>query len=143
MESFNYKKGVIICTEHAILCKDACINSDRLKPLIEKGELYFPKSVDHYCFQFSVLVKTETIVVSCSIPSHRCGNRIEYNEISDTKRPSFVEFLIIISPSKLDDKLKYDGDIRSFNLTNTYPENGFKGVIDEILRIHDVMVKNL
>ena len=138
--------NMALCKKHAERCKKAIIHSVRLKPLLDDGSLKIIQSEPYYNFRFSLHVNEKEMIVSCSVSPDRMGNRFEYGEISSTKPPSCVEFLIMACPENEDElyeELDYGGDVHSFSWSKSQPDDGFVEVIDEIVRIHEAMVSKL
>jgi hypothetical protein len=117
-------------------------NSPRLKELIENGKIILPHSISFYCFDIKIPTKFGNFIVSFSCAPDRSGNQ-------GITPPSTLEFLMKNFEDdipddvsqKIYDDLGYYDDIGSFGWDGRQeaPEGGFSEVIDEILRIIDVL----
>jgi hypothetical protein len=82
--------------------------------------------------------------ISFAISPDRMGNRSQYGEVGPRRPPSTTEIYLTHSIrdfSDLDNKLGYDGDIRSFSWNSTpgASEGGFTSVINELVRLRAVL----
>ena len=135
----DMKRGMMLCTSHAKRALNAFNNSTKLKPFIDNGSMILPKTADFYNFVINMPVGSRVLKVSFSIAPDRGGNRYEMGEISESKPPSTMEILLRDVFDEYFEDLGYDGDIRSFSWNVSLSDDGFEEIIDEFLRILNII----
>jgi hypothetical protein len=132
-------EGIEICTTHARRALRAFILSPKLKPFIDNGSIILPNQTSGFCIVINMPVGSRVLEVSVSIAPDRMGNRCEMGEISRHKPPSTMEILLQSVLKEFKTDLGYDNDIRSFEWDQSYSDDGFEKIIDEFIRIRNII----
>jgi hypothetical protein len=127
------------CTRHASRALKAFKASSRLQPFIFDKTMILPESTNAHCFQIKMPVGTRVLIVSFSIAPDHMGNRIQYGEINADKPPSTMEILLLDVFDDYYETLGYNDDIRSFHWKQSFSDDGFEKIIDEFIRIRNII----
>jgi len=121
------------CTTHAQRALRAFKASPKLKPFIDDGTMILPERTNDYNFVIEMPVDKRVLDVSFAIAPDRMGNRNKYQP------PSTMEILLRNVFDEYEYTLGYDGDIRSFLWEESFSDNGFEQIINEFIRIRNII----
>jgi hypothetical protein len=135
----NMEHGIRICSNHAQRALRAFKVSPKLKQFIDDGTIILPETTDYYNFLIKISINGNVLPISFAIAPDRCGNRYELDEISEINPPSTMETLLGNGFDEVYEALGYYDDIRSFDWNQNFYDDGFEKIIDEFIRIRNII----
>lgn len=138
-----------MCTKMLIFLYTSIKETVRLQSFFENGTLSFEDSNNNNIYEFFQMTisdgKDKKVVLSIMVSYGRCGNIAEdgdtyfNNHTKLTGNPKTIDILIVSADVDIEKSLEYNGDIKTFYRNDSIDENGFNVLIDEIIRIHNIV----